>query len=79
MSSSEPRIALAEPTIGGNAQAYLDECLRSNFVSSIGPFVTRFEEAFAAVVGSRHAVACASGRRRSTSRCWSSTSVPATT
>ena len=61
MSSSEPRIALAEPTIGGNAQAYLDECIRSNFVSSIGPFVTRFEEAFAAFVGSRYAVACASG------------------
>ena len=61
MSSSEGRIALAEPTIGGNAQRYLDECLRSNFVSSVGPFVTRFEEAFAEFVGARHAVACASG------------------
>ena len=71
-------IALAEPTIGGNARRYLDECLGSNFVSSIGPFVTRFEEAFAAFVGSRYAVACASGRRRSTSRCSCSTSAPAT-
>ena len=61
VSSSEPRIALAEPTIGGNARRYLDECLSSNFVSSIGPFVTRFEEAFAAFVGTRYAVACASG------------------
>ena len=61
MSSSEPRIPLAEPTIGGNARRYLDECLSTNFVSSVGPFVDRFEEAFAAFVGARYAVACASG------------------
>lgn len=66
MSSSEPgapagRIPLAEPLIGGNAAAYLAECLDSNFVSSVGPFVSRFEVAFAEAVGARHAVACASG------------------
>ncbi len=61
MSRSEPRIPLAEPTIGGNAAAYLAECLSSNFVSSVGPFVERFEAAFAERVGSRFAVACASG------------------
>ena len=55
------RIPLAEPLIEGNAAAYLAECLASNFVSSVGPFVARFEEAFAASVGSRYAVACASG------------------
>lgn len=61
MSSSEPRIPLAEPRIGGNARAYLEACLDTNYVSSVGPFVGRFEEAFAAAVGARHAVACASG------------------
>ncbi len=61
MLSSEPRIPLAEPSIGGNARDYLLECLETNFVSSVGPFVGRFEEAFAAAVGARHAVACASG------------------
>jgi dTDP-4-amino-4,6-dideoxygalactose transaminase len=55
------RIPLAEPSIGGNAAAYLAECLATNFVSSVGPFVTRFEQAFAASVGARFAVACASG------------------
>jgi dTDP-4-amino-4,6-dideoxygalactose transaminase len=55
------RIPLAEPTIGGNAAAYIGECLITNFVSSVGPFVGRFEEAFAAAVGSRYAVACGSG------------------
>ena len=67
MSSSErvaapaTRIPLAEPTIGGNAARYLQECLETNYVSSVGPFVGRFETEFAAVVGSRFAVACASG------------------
>jgi dTDP-4-amino-4,6-dideoxygalactose transaminase len=58
---SEIHIPLSEPTIGGNARAYLAECLDSNFVSSVGPFVTRFEEKFAASVGARYAVACSSG------------------
>jgi dTDP-4-amino-4,6-dideoxygalactose transaminase len=55
------RIPLAEPSIGGNAARYLQECLETNFVSSVGPFVERFEAEFAAMVGSRFAVACASG------------------
>jgi dTDP-4-amino-4,6-dideoxygalactose transaminase len=55
------RIPLAEPSIGGNAARYLEECLETNFVSSVGPFVERFEREFAAAVGSRFAVACASG------------------
>lgn len=55
------RIPLAEPLIGGNAGRYLEECLRTNFVSSVGPFVQLFERSFAEAVGARHAVACASG------------------
>jgi dTDP-4-amino-4,6-dideoxygalactose transaminase len=58
---SSSRIALAEPTLGGNTARYLEECLATNFVSSVGPFVPRFEAAFAAAVGARYAVACASG------------------
>jgi dTDP-4-amino-4,6-dideoxygalactose transaminase len=61
VSNSDRRIPLAEPTIGGNALRYLEECLRTNYVSSIGPFVERFEAEFAQVVGARFAVACASG------------------
>lgn len=61
MSSSDHRIPLAEPSIGGNAERYLQECLATNFVSSVGPFVERFEREFAAAIGSRYAVACASG------------------
>jgi aminotransferase in exopolysaccharide biosynthesis len=55
------RIALHEPWLTGNAERYLLECLASNYVSSVGPFVTRFEEEFAAFVGARYAVATCNG------------------
>lgn len=55
------RIPLSVPSIGGNAAAYLQDCLATNFVSSVGPFVERFEREFADAVGARFAVACASG------------------
>src|SRR5437899_8928223 len=58
---SDEDVPLAEPCLDGNARQYIDECIATNFVSSVGPFVERFEREFAAYVGSRHAVACASG------------------
>lgn len=54
-------IPLAEPQLGGNEARYLAECIRTGMVSSVGPYVERFEREFAAAVGVRHAVACASG------------------
>ena len=54
-------IPLAVPQLTGNESRYVQECLDSGFVSSVGPFVERFEREFAAAVGARHAVACASG------------------
>jgi aminotransferase in exopolysaccharide biosynthesis len=60
MSRGAP-IPLSEPFISGNEWAYVKECLDSGWVSTAGSFVERFEEAVAEIVGSRHAVACASG------------------
>ena len=61
MSAEKSVIPLSIPELGGNAQAYIMQCLETNFVSSVGPFVERFEREFAAYVGSPHAVACANG------------------
>ncbi len=71
MSIREPRapgapaqpgdIPLCTPALGGNAWRYLQECLDSGWVSSAGPFVTRFEHELAALTGRCHAVATASG------------------
>lgn len=57
----DSRIPLAVPYLHGNEQRYLDECIRTNWVSYVGPFVSRFETEFAKAIGSGHAVAVNSG------------------
>jgi dTDP-4-amino-4,6-dideoxygalactose transaminase len=52
---------LCVPSLGTEEERLLLECVRSTYVSSVGPFVDRFEREFAAVVGSPYAIACASG------------------
>jgi perosamine synthetase len=55
------RIPLCVPHIGGNERAYVEECLKTGWVSSVGPFVERFEREFAAACGAAYAVATTSG------------------
>src|SRR5215469_3760899 len=59
--SSDRSIPLAEPDLRGNEEKYLSECIRTGWVSSAGPFVTRMETQIAALAESGHAVATASG------------------
>ena len=54
-------IPLSVPEIHGNEWKYVKECLDSNWVSSAGPFVDRFERMVADYVGTRHAVATVNG------------------
>ena len=54
-------IALCVPEIRGNEWTYVKECLDTNFVSSVGPFVDRFERLVAEYLGARHAVATVNG------------------
>lgn len=51
----------AVPCFGGNEWQYLKECLDTNWVSSAGPFVDRFEREVAAYVGVPHGVAVVNG------------------
>jgi perosamine synthetase len=51
----------AVPHLGGNEWKYLKECLDTNWVSSVGPFVERFEREVAQHVGVPHAVATVNG------------------
>jgi len=54
-------IPISKPIIAKNASKYLLECLKTGWVSSKGPFVEKFENAFAKFVGTKYAVACSSG------------------
>lgn len=58
---TEAFIPLHEPRFGGNEKAYLNECIDSTFVSSVGKFVDRFETEFARTVGAKYAVATVNG------------------
>lgn len=54
-------VPVADPRLDGNELRYLTECIESNWISSAGPFVGRFEEQFAEAVGCQFGVACANG------------------
>lgn len=54
-------IPLHEPRFIGNEKKYLEECIDTTFVSSVGKFVDKFEEVTAAYTGSKHAVVCVNG------------------
>jgi perosamine synthetase len=54
-------IPLAVPHLGTREWTYVKEALDTNWVSSVGPFVDRFERETAALVGAERAVAVSSG------------------
>ncbi len=54
-------IPLHEPRFIGNEKKYLNECIDSTFVSSVGKFVDAFEENIAKYTGAKHAIACVNG------------------
>ena len=54
-------IPLHEPRFIGNEKKYLNECIDSTFVSSVGKFVDLFEKNIAEYTGSKYAIACVNG------------------
>ena len=54
-------LPLHEPRFIGNEKKYLNECIDSTFVSSVGKFVDEFEVEFAQKVGSKYAIATVNG------------------
>lgn len=58
---SEISIPLSVPCLRGNEWTYVKECLDTNWVSSVGAFVERFEGMVAQATGTRFAVATVNG------------------
>lgn len=54
-------VPLSVPQFIGNEKKYLEECIDTTFVSSVGKFVDRFEEMVAEYTGAKKAVVCVSG------------------
>jgi dTDP-4-amino-4,6-dideoxygalactose transaminase len=57
----EAFIPLHDPRFIGNEKKYMQECIDSNFVSSVGEFVGRFERMCAEYTGAKYAVAAMNG------------------
>ncbi len=54
-------IPLHQPRFVGNEKKYLNECIDSTFVSSVGKFVDEFEKKIAKYTGAKYAVATNNG------------------
>lgn len=59
--NTESFVPLSVPKFIGNEKKYLEECIDTTFVSSVGKFVDRFEEDMARYTGAKKAVVCVSG------------------
>ena len=53
-------IPVWEPVLDGNEARYVSDCLETNWISSLGRYITRFEESFAAWNDMPHGVAMSS-------------------
>ncbi|MDO5571744.1 MAG: LegC family aminotransferase [Bacteroidales bacterium] len=58
---SEEFIPLHAPLFIGNEKKYLNDCIDTTFVSSVGAYVDRFEKDIANYTGATKAVVCVSG------------------
>ena len=57
----EGNIPLHAPVFKGNEKKYLESCINSTFVSSVGKFVDQFEKLIAEFTKAKMAVACVNG------------------
>ncbi len=54
-------IPVNEPLLNGNEKKYVMECIDTGWISSEGPFISRFESEMAAAVQREHGIAVANG------------------
>lgn len=54
-------IPVASPILNGNEKKYVNDCIDSVWISSIGKYIKKFEEKFAKFVGVKYAVSCCNG------------------
>jgi len=54
-------IPVARPALAGNERRYVEECLETTWISSIGRFIGLFEQSFARYCDVPHAIACNNG------------------
>ena len=61
LGSPSKTIGLHEPEFRGNEATYVQNCIETGWVSSVGAYVDRIERDIAAITESTHAIACVNG------------------
>src|SRR5438034_11511009 len=61
MAKTVLRFPVSRPVLAGKEQEYVREALASGWISSIGPFIGRFEEAASSYLGLEGGVAVSNG------------------
>src|SRR3989338_2336662 len=54
-------IPVCKPTLKGNELKYVTDCIKSNWISSSGQYVNKFEEGFSKFCGAKYGIACSNG------------------
>lgn len=54
-------IPVCEPTLKGNEIKYVTDAIKSNWISSSGKYIEKFEQGFSEYCGVRHGVSCCNG------------------
>lgn len=55
------KIPIAFPDLNGNELKYVTDCIKTSWISSVGPYVKKFEDSFASYCESSNGVAVANG------------------
>ena len=58
---TKKKIPLHEPKFIGNEKKYLNDCINTTFVSSVGKFVNKFERKISKYTGAKYAIATTNG------------------
>jgi perosamine synthetase len=54
-------IPVNTPLLSGREKEYLNECIETGWISSEGPFISRFESSFAEYIGRKYGIAVSNG------------------
>ncbi len=54
-------IPVCEPTLEGNEEKYVQDCIESGWISSAGKYIDQFEKEFSKFCQTKHGVACSNG------------------
>ncbi len=59
--SNKKFIAVCEPSLIGNESKYVNDCLKTNWISSAGKYIELFEDGFAKFCGTKYGIATCNG------------------